>query len=59
MRARAGRACLPGAAALEEEILLRAIPKENLDPVVQPGAQDAAPHPAHPMFASIAMGAGI
>jgi clan AA aspartic protease len=52
------RSCYTGAMVLGTEVLLGAIPMEDMDLVVRPATRDVGPNPASPNIpASIAMGA--
>ena len=54
----ANRTCFTGAMVLGGEVLLGAIPMEDLDLVLRPGTQDISVNPNNPNIpASIAMGA--
>lgn len=51
------RSCFTGAMVLGEEVLLGAIPMEDMDLVVRPATRDVAPNPMNPNIpASIAKG---
>jgi clan AA aspartic protease len=51
------RSCYTGAMILGDEVLLGAIPMEDMDLVVRPATRDVAPNPLNPNIpASIAMG---
>jgi clan AA aspartic protease len=52
------RSCFTGAMVLGGDVLLGAIPMEDMDLVVRPTTRDVAPNPLNPnILASIAMGA--
>ena len=52
------RSCFTGGMVLGEEVLLGAIPMEDMDLVVRPATRDVAPNPLNPNIpASVAMGA--
>jgi clan AA aspartic protease len=52
-----GRSCFTGAMVLGDQVLLGAIPMEDMDLVVRPSRQDVVPNPKSPNIpASIAMG---
>lgn len=54
----ANRTCFTGAMVLGDEILLGAIPMEDMDLVVAPARREVIPNPLNPNIpASIAMGA--
>ncbi|MCA3564826.1 MAG: clan AA aspartic protease [Methylocystis sp.] len=51
------RSCFTGAMVLGSQVLLGAIPMEDMDLVARPATQDVVPNPASPnMPASVAMG---
>jgi len=51
------RSCFTGAMALGDDVLLGAIPMEDMDLVVRPATRDVVPNPSNPNIpASIAMG---
>jgi clan AA aspartic protease len=51
------RKCLTGAMVRGTEVLLGAIPMEDMDLVIKPSAREVVPNPANPNFAgSVAMG---
>jgi clan AA aspartic protease len=51
------RRCLTGAMVLGSEVLLGAIPMEDMDLVIRPSTREVVPNPANPNFAgSVAMG---
>jgi clan AA aspartic protease len=51
------RSCFTGAMVLGNQVLLGAIPMEDMDLVARPATQDVVPNPASPnMPASVAMG---
>lgn len=51
------RSCYTGAMVLGDEVLLGAIPMEDMDLVVRPATRDAAPNPLNPNIpASLAKG---
>jgi clan AA aspartic protease len=51
------RTCLTGAMVLGTEVLLGAIPMEDMDLVIKPSTREVVPNPANPNFAgSVAMG---
>lgn len=53
----ANRTCFTGAMVLGSQVLLGAIPMEDMDLVARPGTRDVVPNPASPnMPASLAMG---
>ena len=58
MTAFGNRSCFTGAMVLGNEVLLGAIPMEDMDLVVRPITRDLGPNPFNPNIpASIAMGA--
>lgn len=46
------RECYVGAAVLGDEVLLGAVPMEDMDLVVIPSARKVVPNPLHPNFAA-------
>jgi clan AA aspartic protease len=51
------RSCFTGAMVLGNQVLLGAIPMEDMDLIARPATQDVVPNPASPnMPASVAMG---
>jgi clan AA aspartic protease len=52
------RSCFTGAMVLGDDVILGAIPMEDMDLVVRPATRDIVPNPSNPNIpASIAMGA--
>jgi clan AA aspartic protease len=52
------RNCFTGAMVLGDQVLLGAIPMEDMDLIARPGSRDVVPNPKSPnMPASVAMGA--
>jgi hypothetical protein len=46
------RECYVGAVILGDEVLLGAVPMEDMDLVVVPSARKVVPNPLHPNFAA-------
>jgi clan AA aspartic protease len=54
------RSCFTGAMVLGNQVLLGAIPMEDMDLIARPATQDVVPNPASPnMPASVAMGVSL